>query len=122
MVNFDVEKIKRHIPNLDASNHSQDNTLKQYWANGKHYYDNKAAVHTAIPQDYYDEDAYDMWEKYAAAEWIYWNSPTHPLNGVEHVQKLIDTHLLAKFHKRTAGTSNVQIGKANSGITGTTGL
>lgn len=118
MVNFDVEKIKRHIPNLDASNASQDNTLKQYWADAKHDYDNKASVHTPTPSEFYDEDAYDLWEQMAAAMWIYWNSPTHPMDGVNFVIKRVDAHLKAKYLKRTEGTSSSQVGKSNSGITG----
>lgn len=117
-----LDRIKRHIPNLDLQDVSHDDHLEDYWKDVKHYYDNKRAIFDdSVPLADYPEDVIDLFERGAAAWHIYWQSPSHPTSGIKLIYESIVDSLNAEFQKKHKNLSGrTATPKTSSRVTGFT--
>lgn len=114
-----LQRIKRHLPNLDATQISQDTNLEDYWKMMKHHYDNARSLYTDVPLTDYPEDIIDYFEMGAAAWWIHYNSPDHDLKTIDKIHKMMEQSLRAEFEKKHGVLSGrTAAPKTSSKITG----
>lgn len=114
-----LERIKRHIPNLDNSDVSHDTNLEDYWKLIKHYYDNARSLYTDVPLVDYPEDIIDLFEIGAASWWIHWNSPDHPMKPIDKIHDMMEQSLRAQFEKKHGSLSGrTAAPKTSSKVTG----
>ena len=114
-----ILRIKRHLPAIDGSEVSNDTHLEDYWKSMKHYYDNARSLYTDVPLVDYPEEIIDLFERGAAAWWIYWNSPDHQMQGIKELKKEMEQSLRAEFEKKHGALSGrTAAPKTSSKITG----
>lgn len=120
MAYYNLNSIKAKLA-IDQSNTTQDNKLKDLGADSDDYINSQLGIFTTVPIADPDEQIIRLANKLTAAWYIYWNSPTHPMQGVYDVKKEIEIYVQSQYGKRTETLTQNTWGKAGSGLTGTEG-
>lgn len=75
-------------------------------------------VFTTTPLSTPDDQTRRFSERLAAAWYVYWNSPSHPMQGVYDTKKEISEYIISQYKKEAGGLTKNTYVKTNSNITG----
>lgn len=114
---FNLGKIKR-ILSLDADEHDEDTVVNGYGVDADDYINTQLGVHMTTPMVNPDDQIRRLSERLGASWYVYWNSPSHPMQGVKDTKEEIDTFIQATYAKQSGGLMDNSFTKTNSGITG----
>jgi hypothetical protein len=117
MAYFNVGNIKG-ILNLDSLAHEEDEQITRYGRDADDFINTQLGVFTSTPLSTPDDQTRRFSERLAAAWYVFWNSPSHPMQGVYDTKKEISEYIVSQYKKEAAGLSKDTYVKTNSGITG----
>lgn len=117
MVYFNIVNVKG-ILNLDADAHEEDDQVKRYGNDADDFINTQLGVFTTTPLATPDDQIRRFSERLAAAWYVYWNSPSHPMQGVYDTKKEISEYILANYKKEAGGLTKSTFSKSNSNVTG----
>lgn len=115
---YNLNNIKG-ILNLDSDEHDEDEQIKRYANDADDYINTQLSVHVTTPIDDPDDQVRRFSERLAAAWYIYWNSPSHPMQGVYDTKKEIDVYIQAVYGKKSGGLYDSAVTKTSSNVKGT---
>lgn len=120
MVYFQLPAVKALL-HIDASNTAQDNPIKDLGAQSDDFIDSQVGIFTSVPLAAPPDQIIRLSNKLTAAWYIYWNSPTHPMQGVYDIKKEIEQYVQSTYGKRSQSLPHGTWGKTGSGMDGTEG-
>lgn len=114
-------KAVKALLHIDQTNTTQDLNIKDLGAQSDDYVNIQVGIFTTVPIAEPPEQLIILSNKLTAAWYIYWNSPTHPMQGVYDIKKEIEMYVQSQYGKRTETLGTGRWGKTASGMTGTEG-
>lgn len=120
MAYFSLDEIKLLL-HKDIANTLLDAELKSQGVQADDYIDSMLGAFTTTPIAQAPDQLKRLSNKLAAAYYIYWNSPSHEMDGVNSIKKEIEQYIRVTYGKRTETMTTNTWGKTPSGITGTEG-
>jgi len=111
----------KRLCNIEISNTDADDKIDDQIVNSDAYVDTQIEMHATVPV-VGDAELPGLSDFLAAATYNYWQTPAKDrvLSGVEHWEKRIQDHIMAKYGKRNpTGLSGSTFSKTTSAVTGT---
>lgn len=113
-------QVKQNYLHIDPLNTDVDDDIQTMIVKSDDYINSKLRVFSvSTPLAYPDDQIIRMSNSLAAAWYIYYNSPTHPMQGVYDAKKEIDEYLQAQYGKQTGDMGTSLLSKVNGTILGT---
>ncbi len=106
------------ILNLDSTAHEEDEQVKRYANDADDFINTQLGVFTTTPLSTPDDQIRRFSERLAAAWYIYWTSPSHPMQGVYDTKKEISEYIVANYKKEAGGMTKTTYSKTSSKVTG----
>lgn len=117
---FNLNSVKALL-HIDQTNSAQNNAILDLGAQADDFINSQLGIFTTVPIAEPNDQVIRLSNKLTAAWYIYWNSPTHPMQGVWDIKKEIELFVQSTYGKRTDTLGANRWGGTGSGMDGTEG-